>query len=517
MKTQITNYIRAGYPGLFINTYEESRVEAVVRDAIQEINKVSDAPYTMYLWSCTEGLVNCKNGKTIQFEGEDTTNPMLALSAVIAAEAPAVFIFRDFHMFMEMKDPRLTRKVKDVLAVGKATGKHLLVLGCRTTLTPELEKEMALIQFALPDKETLRRELHEILASVNSSVTPDVENEVLQASKGLTTAEAANAYAISFVESKRICPKIIYREKCATIKKNGLLEVVESNTTLDDIGGLEVLKANLLSQKDAFTESAQQYGLPEPRGFLAVGQPGTGKTLTAKACGSIFGVPILRLDAARLYGGLVGQTEGNWRAVHATALAMAPCILHIDEVDGMTSGAASSGQTDGGTTSRTLKSILQDVQDNSAGIFYVMTANDIDNIPSPLLRRLDTVWNVELPHSIERAAIWRIQIKKWKRDPEKYDIQALAEATEGFSGAEIEKVVKRALFAAFSRREEPTQADLITCTKNTVPVSVTMAEDIERRRKRLEGVAECASQPPTPTPATPDPTRKINASKPFKG
>ena len=512
MKTQITNYMKAGYSGLYITSFEEARVEAVVVESVNDLSKKSEAKYALYVWSCTEGLVDTKTGKMVKFDGEETYSPMMALAAMFAAEAPAVFILRDVHLFIESRDPGLLRKMKDFIKVGKGCCKHLIVVGCRTVLPPELEKELAVIEFELPDETQLGIELDEILGSVSATVTQAERERILAAAKGLTTIEAQNAFALSITETKRVDPKIVYREKCSTLKKNGLLEVMEANVTLDDIGGLENLKADLLRKRDAFGKDAEAYGLDEPRGFLAVGQPGTGKTLTAKACGSVFGHPILRLDASRLYGSLVGQTEGNWRMAHATARAMAPVTFFIDEVDGAMSGGESSGQTDGGTTSRVIKSILQDMQDNSKGIFYVLTANDIDKLPSPLLRRLDDVWNVELPTLEERKAIFRIQIAKRKRKPEVYDLDALAAKTEGYSGAEIEKVVKASLYIGFAdNRREPTTEDLLNIIEGFIPLSKTMAADIEKRRKRLEGVAKLASAPTeTPKASTAKKVRKVS-------
>jgi SpoVK/Ycf46/Vps4 family AAA+-type ATPase len=278
------------------------------------------------------------------------------------------------------------------------------------------------------------------------------------------------------------------------VKKNGLLEVVDTKLTLADIGGLSSLKKWLLERAEAFTDEAVKYKLPKPKGVMNVGQPGTGKSMVAKAIKSVLGVPLLRLDGAKLFGSLVGQSEANWRSVHATAKAMAPVILWVDEVDGMFSGGASSGQTDGGTTSRVIKSILQDMQENSDGIFYVFTANDIDNLPSPVLRRLDEVWNVELPNLEEREQIWAIQIANHHRDPKKFNLMELSKRTEGYSGAEIEKLVRLALYTAFhDKRREPNQKDLMAHIDDFMPLSKTMADDIEKRRKRLAGVAKSAS------------------------
>lgn len=497
MKDRIINYIKSGHSGLYITSPEEVRVENTLREVLHEINKnQGEEPFTLHLWSCTEGLVELSANPDEAAKPRGTDEPLAMLDAFAKAPPKTVFVARDFHLFTEDRNPVIWRKIKDVLAIGKANAKTLVILGCRYTLPPELEREIVLIESVLPTREQLRELLHHLLENNGQKAADlgDSEAGIIAAASGLTLTEAENAFALSLVELKRIDPEIVYREKCLAVKKNGLLEVVDSQVTLDDIGGLDNLKKWLLERRDAFSEEARAYGLDAPRGFLAVGNPGTGKTLTAKACRSVFGVPLLRLDAAKLFGSLVGQTESNWRAVHATAKAMAPCILHIDEVDGAMSGGASSGQTDGGTTSRVIKSILQDMQDNSQGIIYVLTANDVDNLPAPLLRRVDEVWNVELPNASERKTIWAIQIKRGGRKPEKFDLDKLSAASVGYSGAEIEKLVSQAKYRAFADgKREPTTDDLLKLMEIFSPLSKTMAADIERRTKRLEGVAKLAS------------------------
>ena len=281
-------------------------------------------------------------------------------------------------------------------------------------------------------------------------------------------------------------PEIVYREKAATVKRNGLLEIVENKISLDDIGGLENLKGDLREKSNLFSEEARKFGLPTPRGLLVVGQPGTGKSLTATATSDVFGIPLLKLEAGRIFGSLVGESERNWRTAFATARAVAPCILWIDEVDGLFSGGESSGRTDGGTTQRVIKAVLQDMQFNGEGIFFMFTANDVDNLPDPLVDRLD-VWSVDLPTAKEREAIWSIHIAKRGRKPGKFNLGELARSTEGFSGRQIEQVWIKALTLAFNDDErEPGAKDVATAASRFVPTSVLMAVQIENRRKRLK-------------------------------
>jgi AAA+ superfamily predicted ATPase len=485
MKSRIINYLKAGYPGLALQSHEEHRCQAMLRSVADDLG------YHIHNWSLTTGRTDVATGQSY---GEDG-NPVEVLDGIMGAPEKTLCILNDYHHFLDQPNPVVYRKIKEVLWHAKASQKCLILLAPTIKLPPDLEKMMVLLDFELPSKDELTSVIDNLCKS-NDRTLPDTQTlgKVLDALSGLTTTEAEDALALTIIETGSFDTKIITREKANAVKKNGLLEIITNNLTLDDIGGLDVLKADLLSKRNLFTPQAHAYGLDTPRGFLAVGQAGTGKSLTSQACGNIFGIPLLRLDAGNIFGSLVGESERNWRAAFATAKAIAPCVLWIDEVDGLTSGAASSGKTDGGTTNRVFKSILQDMQYNAQGIFFVFTANDIDAIPDPLIDRLD-VWAVDLPNAAEREAIWRIHIAKRNRQPDSFNLTMLANATDGFSGRQIEQAWLKAMTLAFNAEREPTTADCVTSLASFTPTSVTMADTIEARRRRLAGKATNASTP----------------------
>jgi len=288
-------------------------------------------------------------------------------------------------------------------------------------------------------------------------------------------------------------------EKDHALKQGGLLEVVDRAESLDAIGGLEALKAWLLQRREAFTRRARDYRLPVPKGMLVLGVPGTGKSLTAKAVASVFGVPLLKLDAGRLFGSLVGQSEANLRSAIQTAEAIAPCVLWIDELEKAFGGAGgpggSGGSTDGGTSSRVFGGMLNWLQDKTAPVFVVAAANDVSRLPPELLRkgRWDECWFVDLPDAGERAAIWDIVVGKFGREPAAYDSVTLARASELHTGAEIEVAFVEALHRAFAEDREPTELDLGEVLSDSVPLATSMSEPIERLRHWSQGRARNAS------------------------
>jgi len=316
--------------------------------------------------------------------------------------------------------------------------------------------------------------------------------------------EAENALALSVVETGNVNPGIVAREKGNSLKKSGVLEIIENRETLDDIGGLDALKTWLLKRRDAFSARAREYGLPSPKGLLMVGIPGCGKSLTAKAAANALGRPLLKLDAGRLFGGLVGESEGNLRSAIAVAEAVAPCVLWIDEIE---KGFSHNGSaSDGGTSARVFGSFLSWMQEKQKPVFIVATANDVTALPPEFLRkgRWDELFAIDLPNVRERKAIWAIQIRRHGRKPADYETGVLAANSSGFTGAEVEAAFTAAMFEAFEKDREPTMSDIMAALSETVPLSQLMSDQIQSMRKWAKGRARPAT---TPEPETK--TRRI--------
>ncbi len=503
----LTTYLRAGYPGLAVITSEEARAEADIAAACASVER------RLHAWSSTEGLVDTTDGRVTPCP--DPLDALQLLDGMFAAENPRhVVLLRDLQLHLDQSDPMLVRRLKDVLRVAKSNGHAIILLGCRLKLPPELLHEFTEVDFSLPDPTRLGAVLDGILKSAKlKNVHEVVKEAALQSALGLTTTEAENAFALSVVETRGIDPKVIAREKARTLKRNGLVEVVEATTSLDDIGGLGQLKEWLQRRAGAFSASAKAYGLPAPKGLLIVGIPGTGKSLTAKATAGAFGLPLLRLDMGRVFGGIVGQSEANLRSVIQTAEAIAPCVLWIDEIEKGFSGSKSSGSTDGGTSSRVFGSFLSWMQEKDQPVFVVATANDVSKLPPEFLRkgRFDEMFFVDLPDALERAQIWDIVIKRHGRRPADFDTDVLSRACEQFTGAEIEAVFIDALHEAYVEGREPGPKDVLDAMANTVPLAQLMDGQISALRHWAKGRAREAGAPVKSTPAAPRGPRRVQS------
>lgn len=493
MKSQLIRYARAGHAGLFLCTAEEARAEALVKAAAGDLSR------PLHAWSLTEGLVDTSNGSV-----RACPDPIAALEQVDAIEGGAVVLLRDFAATLVDQDPMLVRKLRDSLRLAKASGKLIVILGVWKQLPPELEREITRIDLPLPDPEELGVVLEGILESLPQDdsghvpvavLDPAMREGVLAAASGLTTLEAENAFALSLIETGALSPALIAREKAQALKQNGLLEVIDATETLASIGGLTKLKEWLVQRRNAFSRKAREYRLPMPKGMLVLGVPGTGKSLTAKATASVLGVPLVKLDAGRLFGSLVGQSEANLRATIQTAEAIAPCVLWIDELEKAFSGSARSGGSDGGTSARVFGTLLNWLQEKVAPVFVVATANDISQLPPEMLRkgRWDECWFVDLPDVRERAAIWDLVIDKFGREKAAYDVVSLARSSELHTGAEIEAAFVEAMHRAFVEDREPTELDIGEILSVSVPLATSMSEPIERLRQWARGRARRAS------------------------
>jgi len=494
MQQQLIPYLRAGYAGLAVITAEEARAEAEIAATCAKLGRNLSA------WSSSEGLVD-----TNERRAQPCADPLEALQLIgpkFASESPRhVIVMRDLQLHLEQTDPMLVRRLKNLLRLAKANGHAFILLGCRLRLPAELDHEITRIDFALPGPPELGPVLNGIVESAKlTSPEEDEREEILHAALGLTTIEAENVFALSVVESGKLDPAIISREKARTLKRNGLVEVIETKPSLDAIGGLDNLKQWLEARKLAFSAEAKEFGLPAPKGLLIVGIPGTGKSLTAKATAAAFGIPLLRLDMGKVFGGIIGQSEANLRSVIQTAEAIAPCILWIDEIEKGFSGTKSSGSSDGGTTARVFGSFLSWMQEKEKPVFVVATANDVTKLPPEFVRkgRFDEMFFVDLPTGEDRKLIWSIVIRKYGRKPQNYDANSLSQATESMTGAEIEAAFVEALQAAFAGKREPTPKDLAYAVTETVPLARQMEEEVSRLRQWAKGKARNAGGHDTP-------------------
>jgi SpoVK/Ycf46/Vps4 family AAA+-type ATPase len=266
------------------------------------------------------------------------------------------------------------------------------------------------------------------------------------------------------------------------------------------VGGLTNLKAWLSQRTAAFGERARQFGLPEPRGLLLLGVQGCGKSLTAKAVSAHWNLPLLRLDMGRIFSGLIGSSEENLRKAIRVAESVAPVVLWVDEIEKGLSGVASSGAGDSGVSARVFGTLLTWLQEKTAPVFVVATANRIDGLPPEVLRkgRFDEIFFIDLPEQAERQDIFRIHLHRRKREPTAFGLEELATLTDGFSGAEIEQVVIAGLYEAFAEGKELAQPHLVRVIQDTFPLSVTMGDEIGRLREWARGRTRPASSSAPP-------------------
>ncbi|MBF0225484.1 MAG: AAA family ATPase [Desulfobacterales bacterium] len=483
---EIETLVRARYPFIVIETYEELRAEKVIETIAKQRDK------KIFCWSITRGIYE-HNVSMQSKKGSDiaTRDPLAALDSIIQMIEPAVYILKDFHPYLN--DPAITRKLREVGHYIKSSYKTIVFISPRFKIPMELEKEMTIIDFPLPGLNEIEKLLDDTIKDVNDNTSINIDpkkvpNEQLaKAALGLTLSEVENVFAKSLVRGGRLTlsdiPTIL-SEKEQIIKKSGILEYYSAQESFGDIGGLENLKNWLSKRRLAFSEKAKNFGLPFPKGVLLLGVQGCGKSLCAKAVSSLWQLPLLRFDVGRVFSSLVGSSEENIRKAISSAESVAPTILWIDEIEKAFAGMSSSGMSDGGTTSRVFGNFLTWLQEKTSPVFVMATSNNIKTLPPELLRkgRLDEIFFIDLPTDKEREVIIKIHLDKRKRNSALFDIKSIAKETKGFNGAEIEQAIISALFESFEKQEELTADMIIKSVHETVPLSVTMKEDIDALR-----------------------------------
>ncbi|MEZ4935963.1 MAG: AAA family ATPase [Crocinitomicaceae bacterium] len=491
MEKDLLNLVKAQTKIIQIISFETLRIHAALLRVSRETEK------DFYLWNRVEGIKKWNTEKrSFIDEEEEAQNPDMALKFFNDNEN-LILLLEDFHPDLSEDKPRIIKTLRNI-ALSNNKSKTLVLSQPFHQLPRELEKEIHIIDLPYPDFEDLKAIYKKVCIEHGISKLSEPDTDLIEAALGLTIMEAEKAFSLAFIENGSLSSTevpLIIREKENVIKKSGYLEYYHPKETMTDVGGLTNLKEWLIKRGRGFDKGAKEFGLTYPRGILLLGIPGTGKSLTAKAIGNEWHFPLLRLDMGKIFGGIVGESEKNIREALNIAEAIAPSILWIDEIEKGMSGISSSGGSDGGTTARVLGTFLTWMQEKSKPVFVVATANDISQLPPELLRkgRVDEIFFVDLPSEKEREEIIKIHLKKKHRKPENFATKKLALESKGFSGAELEEVIKEGLFQAYDEEKEITDEHISAAIARTFPLSRTMHETIEKMRLWAKSRAVSAS------------------------
>jgi ATP-dependent 26S proteasome regulatory subunit len=483
MKEKIKNWVRAGYACLDIISHEEHRVQSTVMEAVFDLKN----EYQVWHWTVTKGLQRLPRPG-----GDDYFDAMMSdefeVLEQIKQEVPnfSVIILKDYHMFIDPQNAMLVRQIRDLLEHCRGERKTVVMIGCRSVVPPELEKEITLVDFPLPTEPDFDVIINRLIEQNKKLERPDQDNilHTYDSLKGQTALQVENSISISAVQGAAFDSTILAEEKSQNIRMSGLLEVVPVNVTRDDIGGLENYLDNL-DQAKAFRrpEINERYPNCRLRGSILTGPPGTGKSLGALVTASVFKLPLYRLDVGKLKGGIVGESETNMKNVLKLLKANAPCVVQMDEIEKGLAGVESSGKTDGGTTSAMFGQLLTEMAEGLEGVYFIGTCNDMTSLKPELIRRFDESYFVDFPNEKEREIIWKIHLKKQGLDPEAFDLDTLTDTSESYTGAEIEKCVKKGIMLVAWRDEEPTTDSMIEAISRVTPISITMKEEMNKVRQ----------------------------------
>lgn len=475
-KEDFTACIRAAVPAVSVVTPEWERVASDIA------NIASETGSAFAYWSHVKGLVLADQVVA------DPGNPLNVLAAIEEVE-DTIVVFYNFNL--PLKHPTIQQKVRDIIPYCKANGVLLVFLSVSGEIPAELEKEIIILDYELPDKKAIQN----IIASMGDvQVEEGCYGLMVEAATGLTQSEGENMIALSLAKNNLIlnpdAVAQVKKEKAQVLKKSGVLELYEPEN-LPKVGGLDQLKMWLWERGKAFSTDAREFGLPFPKGILVSGIPGTGKSLIAKTISKQWGYPLLLMGS--VLDKFVGESEKKMKDALKIAERMAPCVLMLDEIEKYFAGVG--GNADSGVSTRVFGQFLSWMQETKAPVFVVATANNINGLPPELLRkgRFDEIWFVDLPGQNEREEIFRIHIARKGRDADNFNLKQLATNTAGYTGSEIEQIVISGLFRAFSRGTDIDTETLMESARDTAPLSVTMSDSISAMREWGKTRARLAS------------------------
>lgn len=477
---------KARHPAISMVTHEEAQARALIESWCRA------SGHWLCEWSLLHGVrMPLTNDPAIT----DTTNPAAGLVWLARRELPGVHML--FDLGDQLGDPHALRALRELIESARRTNSHVVLIDHSANLPAVIASHTTPFELRLPTDVEIEAMIRATLKNLHRSSPIKIEltqkqyQMIIKNLAGLSLRHAEQIVHDVVSADRRLDAddvNHVLASKRRLMSHEGMLEYVESPTNLDDVGGLENLKEWLRHREGVFSDDAAEYGLVPPRGVLMLGIQGAGKSLCAKAIATAWQRPLLRMDTGSLYDRFVGESERRLRSALRQADAIAPVVLWIDEIEKAFASAAAQS-TDGGLSQRMFGTLLTWMQEHTAPVFLVATANNIEALPPELLRkgRFDEIFFVDLPGDKARRQILAIHLRRRKRDPATFDLDALVKVSDGYSGAEIEQAVLSAMHRAYADRTEPNTAHVYNALAGSPPLSVTMAEKVATLRAWAKG------------------------------
>lgn len=487
LRQSIRSCVESFYPILYLTTFEEE-------DSDRMIGRLADGRKILE-WNLAHGMVRF-----------DTKAPLAsymdlpsALKNWLDQDLNGQFlIVKDAHLALR-DNPVATARLKTLaqrIAHDDATIATVFLISPEPYVPPELEKFITIFEWEPPDEDEIKQIVRDRAKDLDANVEDDVAGKLALAFRGLSRYEIGRLLDRAYQQDGAIGEEdiaLVLTEKEQIVKKTGILEMVQREEEgTDALGGLQELKTWLKRKAEIMNDlpKARKFGVDEPKGAMVVGFPGCGKSLTAKATATLFDLPLLRLDVGSLMGRYVGDSEANMRRALKLAEAVSPCVLWVDEIEKAFAGVGGSG-SDSQIATRLFGYFLTWMQEKTRPVFVLATANDISVLPPEFLRkgRLDEIFHIDLPDEGERAEIVRVHLRKRRKKENGIDIAEVARSTKGFSGADLENVVKDAIEQAFvDGQRSLTTSLLLDSAKEAVPLAQLMKDKLKDYPDKLRSM-----------------------------
>ncbi|MEE0505618.1 MAG: AAA family ATPase [Ruminococcus callidus] len=481
LKEQLIKYVDAGYPIIFINSFEEIKTDAIIKEVMGGREGLE--------WNGAKGFVDFRTKQPL-IKGKNLVETLRLLDSDNELDRKFL-VLKDAIGFLEEQE--VTALLKDVaLQISQGLDTVIVIVSSIVKIPKELEKFITIVELEYPTQDEIKKQIDRFSEEQDSPISDSLLEEMSISFKGLTEFEIESLLATALAQNGMFTRQdlnLIFEQKQQMIMKSGILEMIPLKERPDDIGGLESLKTWLRRKAKVYKSinKAMDFGVDMPKGVLIAGVPGCGKSLAAKVTAQLFEVPLLRLDMGKIMGKYVGESEENMRKAISLAEAISPCVLWIDELEKAFAGIDGSGSE---VTVRLFGTFLTWMQEKTSPAFVIATANDITKLPPELMRkgRFDEIFYVGLPNRKERKKIFEIHIaKRRKSDLSNIDLDMLVSKTEGYSGADIEGVVKDAVENTFADDKTSLSTDyIISSINNTHSLSEIMKESLNKLSKEYE-------------------------------